>query len=295
MRCLWIFTLLVATTGFIAGCGGGDSSSTPANEGGSATESTDQAAESQADGQASTATPAEVVHDFLEAARTGKDEQVALLLTPTARTEVGRIGLNVAPPASDTARFEVGRTQKVGETGRTRRKPLDRAADPEFRTTRIRDGLGLTPHRRRLASRWHGNWSPSKEKTRFCSTMKNRLKSCSNTKCSKRKSLVEKLPRNKRPRFVNHLVRRTKTQSPFATTQAGFFIDSSRNFAKRSTMHNRSLAVQLHPPVCVNLSLHLGNWFPLKEPLAVEAGGIAFFAPNRLHSRRLLLGFQRLP
>ena len=116
MRCLWIFTLLVATTGFIAGCGGGDSSSTPANEGGSATESTDQAAESQADGQASAATPAEVVHDFLEAARTGKDEQVALLLTPTARTEVGRIGLNVAPPASDTARFEVGRTQKVGET-----------------------------------------------------------------------------------------------------------------------------------------------------------------------------------
>lgn len=111
MRRFWIFALLVATTGFMAGCGSSDSDSTPADEGGSAQESVEQADEDQA----AASTPEMVVRAFLEAARAGNDEQVALLLTPTARKEVGQIGLNVAPPASDTARFEIGETRKIGK------------------------------------------------------------------------------------------------------------------------------------------------------------------------------------
>lgn len=120
MRCLWIFALLVATTGSIAGCGGSGNETSPSNGGSNSQEATDQnlnraGEESSGDQASKSLTPAAVVSAFLEAARSGNDAQVALLLTPTARTEVARVGLNVAPPASDTARFEVLETRKVGE------------------------------------------------------------------------------------------------------------------------------------------------------------------------------------
>ena len=61
--------------------------------------------------------PARTVHDFLEAARTGDDATATALLTSIARREIARSGLSVAPPASDTARFELGEVKPRGADG----------------------------------------------------------------------------------------------------------------------------------------------------------------------------------
>ncbi len=81
-----------------AGCGSKDSG-TPTSSTGPATQST--------------AKPEEVVRTFLEAIRTGNDAAASLMLTELARTETQKHELVVAPPGSDTARFEVGSVEYV--------------------------------------------------------------------------------------------------------------------------------------------------------------------------------------
>ncbi len=51
--------------------------------------------------------PDVVVFEFLEAVRTGDDEKAAELLTSLARQKTAEFDMIVAPPGSDTARFEV--------------------------------------------------------------------------------------------------------------------------------------------------------------------------------------------
>ena len=75
------------------------------------------------DGQAakqaalSSDSPAGAVHDFLEAVRSGNDEKTRQMLTPLARQKVAEHHMNVAPPSRDSAHFEVGEVQMVGEDG----------------------------------------------------------------------------------------------------------------------------------------------------------------------------------
>jgi hypothetical protein len=55
--------------------------------------------------------PGQTVQAFLEGVRRGDDETVKAMFTEKARTELARVGQNVAPRASDSTRFEVGQTQ----------------------------------------------------------------------------------------------------------------------------------------------------------------------------------------
>ncbi|MBN1912347.1 MAG: hypothetical protein JW818_21685 [Pirellulales bacterium] len=59
--------------------------------------------------------PAATVGEFLEACRTGQDEKVIALLTPVARQERAKHGINGTPSRSDTAQYEVGEVTLVGD------------------------------------------------------------------------------------------------------------------------------------------------------------------------------------
>lgn len=59
--------------------------------------------------------PAAVTYAFLEAARRGDDKLAKSLLTPIAQEEISRHKLNVAPPSSDTAKFDVGEVRNASD------------------------------------------------------------------------------------------------------------------------------------------------------------------------------------
>jgi hypothetical protein len=58
--------------------------------------------------------PEKAVEAFLQAVKKGDDAQAEALLTPTAKQKTKQAGLDVAPPASDTAQFQVGQVEIVG-------------------------------------------------------------------------------------------------------------------------------------------------------------------------------------
>lgn len=82
----------------VCGCG----SSTGSNADGSAT------------GAAGGPGPDRIVAQFLEAVRTGDDKQAASLLTPLARSKTEEMEMVVAPPGSETAKYEVLDVQHHG-------------------------------------------------------------------------------------------------------------------------------------------------------------------------------------
>ena len=61
--------------------------------------------------------PAAAVHEFLEAIRAGDDDNVARMLTTTAREKCAEMKLVTAIPASDTAEFTVGQVQYLNADG----------------------------------------------------------------------------------------------------------------------------------------------------------------------------------
>lgn len=61
--------------------------------------------------------PAAAAHEFLEALRTGNDEAATKMLSATAREKTASLNRNVTPPASDTARFTVGKVDYVNDDG----------------------------------------------------------------------------------------------------------------------------------------------------------------------------------
>lgn len=67
--------------------------------------------------QGDTPGPDRVVHAFLDAVRTGDDANATKLLSPLARQRTAEKELEVAPPGSDTASFQVGAVEIVGEGG----------------------------------------------------------------------------------------------------------------------------------------------------------------------------------
>ncbi len=58
-------------------------------------------------------TPDVTLREFLEAVRTGDDGKAEQLLTDVAREETKKYELSVAPPGSDSARFEIGKVEYI--------------------------------------------------------------------------------------------------------------------------------------------------------------------------------------
>lgn len=88
------------------GCGG----SAPAPTGGAGGTQATPSAEKTA---AQNLKPGEVVQSFLEAVRTGKDVEAEQWLTKIALAETKKADLYVAPPGTETAKFEVGEVELV--------------------------------------------------------------------------------------------------------------------------------------------------------------------------------------
>lgn len=66
---------------------------------------------------AQTNDPASAVHQWLDAVRTGDDVKATAMLTIQAQQKAAEQNRSVRPPASDTARFQVGAVEYVGEDG----------------------------------------------------------------------------------------------------------------------------------------------------------------------------------
>lgn len=58
---------------------------------------------------------AEVVHEFLDGVRTANSETTSRLLTPLALERTSALKMEVAPPGSATARFEIGTVELLDE------------------------------------------------------------------------------------------------------------------------------------------------------------------------------------
>jgi hypothetical protein len=105
----------------ISGCGGGDpAGSTPGGQPAAGEPAAGQAAwVAHADREAVTRLdePRRAVFEFLEAIRTGDDEKATTMLTTPAREQWGALGRSLNPPASDTARFQLGNVEHLGDDG----------------------------------------------------------------------------------------------------------------------------------------------------------------------------------
>lgn len=98
---------------FIAGCSGSTETAPAANSSGS-TATTTAAGELP---KVNPQSPAECVQMFLAAVKKGDDKTSGALLTTTARQKTSEMNLQVAPPGSDTATFEVGEVELKANEG----------------------------------------------------------------------------------------------------------------------------------------------------------------------------------
>jgi hypothetical protein len=64
-----------------------------------------------------TSTPAGATAVFLDALRRGNDQTILQMYTERARQQAGEVNQHFAPRGSDTARFEIGQVEAVGENG----------------------------------------------------------------------------------------------------------------------------------------------------------------------------------
>jgi hypothetical protein len=98
MRCRSI--ALFATFGLacLVGCGGGSESATPT---------------AGSSGNVPSDPIAKVVYEFFDAVRQGQTAQANQRLTPLALQRITELDMNIAPPGSPTARFQVGPVRTV--------------------------------------------------------------------------------------------------------------------------------------------------------------------------------------
>jgi hypothetical protein len=108
MRWLLMSALLAALA---AGCG------KSTETGGASTASNDAVASTAAQSGAKLDGPAAAVHEFLEALRTGNDEKASKMLSTVARQKAASLNRNMTPPASDTARFAIGKVEYINDDG----------------------------------------------------------------------------------------------------------------------------------------------------------------------------------
>jgi hypothetical protein len=107
---VWIGVVLVGLV-VLAGCAGSGESGDKKPDSSAA----EKPAQGQPDNSAISGDPLQVVDAYLEGARNGDDKQVNSLLTPIARAEMAKRNFHVAPPASDTTRFELGEVSRPSD------------------------------------------------------------------------------------------------------------------------------------------------------------------------------------
>lgn len=83
------------------------------------------------------AAPDRVIAEFLEAVRIGDDKKAADLLTPLARQKTADMQMVVAPPGSETAKFQVQNVELVGDGAQVATDWTDLGADGRPHTDRI--------------------------------------------------------------------------------------------------------------------------------------------------------------
>jgi hypothetical protein len=110
----WLSLVTLAVIG-ILGCG--KSEGPVQQSAGSQDRNVQSTASSNMPGNRATETPEAACREFLEAVRTGNDEKAAQMLSEVAREKATALGRSVTPPASETARFTVGKVKHVGEDG----------------------------------------------------------------------------------------------------------------------------------------------------------------------------------
>lgn len=105
----WLAAAALATG--LTGCGGNEA----APETGPV-QAEQESAAATAD-PAPSSSPDAAVKTFLQAVRGGDDRRAGEMLTQLARRKTREMDLEVAPPGSDTAEFEIGKVEKLGEAG----------------------------------------------------------------------------------------------------------------------------------------------------------------------------------
>jgi hypothetical protein len=100
MSKLFLLLLMIGLLVVTQGCGN-SSTSTPGQAAGSSPAPSDPIAR--------------VVHEFLEAVRTGDTPGASARLTPLALQRISENDMTFAPPASETARFTVGLVEMIEE------------------------------------------------------------------------------------------------------------------------------------------------------------------------------------
>ncbi len=83
----------------------------------SATEKPQATTVGQANSTAKLDGPAGAVAEFLEAVRTGNDKKATEMLSTEARRRTAALNRSVTPPASDTAKYTVGKVDLVNSDG----------------------------------------------------------------------------------------------------------------------------------------------------------------------------------
>jgi len=110
---MWRLMIGMVAAGFLLltiGCSGGSNgASQPAAD---STVTSDSVATSTPS-TAAIKPPEAYVTRFLEAVRTGDDATAESLLTPLAKKKTAELDIVVAPPGSETATFEIGKTELV--------------------------------------------------------------------------------------------------------------------------------------------------------------------------------------
>ena len=114
----WKAPLAMALAGVLMAYGCGSSNSRPA-------------------GASANSGPDRVVCEFLEAVRTGNDQQAGDLLSPLARQRTSDMEMVAAPPGSDTAKFRVGDVELVEGQARVHSEWTDLDTDGLLHTDEI--------------------------------------------------------------------------------------------------------------------------------------------------------------
>jgi hypothetical protein len=110
---LHAMTLSMAVILLAAGCTKHPGTDRPSTT----TRGSETSTKDRADNVAKGGGPAEAVAEFLEAVRTGNDEAAAKMLSAVTRQKTAALNYTVKPPASDNAKFAVGKVDYIGHDG----------------------------------------------------------------------------------------------------------------------------------------------------------------------------------
>jgi len=111
MRWIALSAVLMAA---LAGC---NASTDPAADAGLQSADAKPAVATSADpaSMAKLAPPAQAVYQFLDAVRKGDDNEATKMLSSVARQKASQMDRSVRPPASDTAKFQVGSVEYLND------------------------------------------------------------------------------------------------------------------------------------------------------------------------------------